>query len=64
MRTAQINGTTIAFERLQVSALLRQAREDRDSLRASLHRVDDDPGYGVCEVCFMTRTASGACGCD
>lgn len=20
--------------------------------------------YGVCEVCFMTRTASGACGCD
>lgn len=20
--------------------------------------------YGVCEVCFMTRTAAGTCGCD
>ena len=44
-------GTTIAFERSQVSALLRQARDDRDSLRGSLRRVDDDPSYGVCEVC-------------
>ncbi len=23
-----------------------------------------DRDYGVCEVCFMMRTASGACGCD
>jgi DnaK suppressor protein len=44
-------GTTIAFERSQVSALLRQAREDRDALRSSLHRVDDDLGYGVCTEC-------------
>ena len=44
-------GTTIAFERSQVSALLRQAREDRDSLRNTLHRVDDDLGYGVCTEC-------------
>jgi RNA polymerase-binding transcription factor DksA len=44
-------GTTIAFERSQVSALLRQARDDRDALRATLHRVDDDLGYGVCTEC-------------
>jgi len=44
-------GTTIAFERSQVSALLRQAREDRDALRNTLHRVDDDLGYGVCTEC-------------
>src|SRR5690606_13654356 len=23
-----------------------------------------DRDYGVCEVCFMVRTASGTCGCD
>ena len=45
-------GTTIAFERSQVSALLRQAREDRDALRNTLHRVDDDLGYGVCTECL------------
>jgi RNA polymerase-binding transcription factor DksA len=44
-------GTTIAFERSQVSALLRQARDDRDALRTTLHRVDDDPSYGVCMEC-------------
>ncbi|MEI8241138.1 MAG: TraR/DksA C4-type zinc finger protein [Actinomycetota bacterium] len=44
-------GATIAFERSQVSALLRQAREDRDALRTTLDRVDDDSGYGVCTEC-------------
>jgi RNA polymerase-binding transcription factor DksA len=44
-------GTTIAFERSQVSALLRQSRDDRDALRATLDRVDDDSGYGVCTEC-------------
>lgn len=43
-------GTTIAFERSQVSSLLRQAREDRAGVRASLDRMHDD-GFGVCEVC-------------
>ena len=43
-------GTTIAFERSQVSALLRQARDDQAALQATLTRLDD-PGYGVCEVC-------------
>lgn len=44
-------GATIAFERAQVSALLRQAQIDRAALRASLDRVDDDPRFGVCQVC-------------
>ncbi|MFZ4721138.1 MAG: TraR/DksA family transcriptional regulator [Ilumatobacteraceae bacterium] len=44
-------GTTIAFERSQVSALLRQTEDDRAALRATLERVEGDPSYGVCEVC-------------
>lgn len=44
-------GTTIAFERAQVSALLRQAEDDRLALRRTLDRVDDDPAYGVCADC-------------
>ena len=44
-------GTTIAFERSQVSALLRQAHEDRTALGAAMDRVDGDPGYGVCTEC-------------
>jgi RNA polymerase-binding transcription factor DksA len=44
-------GTTIAFERAQVSALLRQAHEDRAALRSAMDRVADDPGYGVCTEC-------------
>ena len=43
-------GSTIAFERSQVSALLRQAKDDRTALLMSLTRMDE-PGYGVCEVC-------------
>ena len=46
-------GTTIAFERSQVSALLGQARDDRASLRHALDRIDDDTGYGVCIDCRM-----------
>ncbi|MFM2078800.1 MAG: hypothetical protein RJA49_2690 [Actinomycetota bacterium] len=44
-------GTTIAFERSQVSSLLRQAHEDRAALRAAMDRVDGDPTYGVCTEC-------------
>jgi len=44
-------GTTIAFERSQVSSLLRQARDDRAALRGTLDRIDDDTGYGVCTEC-------------
>ncbi|MDO8363320.1 MAG: TraR/DksA C4-type zinc finger protein [Actinomycetota bacterium] len=43
-------GTTIAFERQQVAALLRQARLDHEALRATLDRIEQ-PGYGVCEHC-------------
>jgi DnaK suppressor protein len=43
-------GATIAFERAQVSSLLRQARADREALRATLERLED-PGYGTCELC-------------
>jgi RNA polymerase-binding transcription factor DksA len=34
-------GTTIAYERAQVSALLRQGRDDLESLEQALRRVDD-----------------------
>jgi RNA polymerase-binding transcription factor DksA len=44
-------GATIAFERAQVSALLRQAKEDRSALRSSLDRIDHDAAFGVCQVC-------------
>lgn len=43
-------GTTIAFERAQVSALLAQSELDRDDLRRTFVRVGE-PGYGVCETC-------------
>lgn len=43
-------GTTIAFERQQVAALLRQATADQAAMRAALDRVEE-PGYGVCEHC-------------
>lgn len=43
-------GTTIAFERSQVSALLAQARRDTLALRAVLGRIDDDD-YGACDHC-------------
>jgi DnaK suppressor protein len=43
-------GATIAFERSQVSSLLRQTASDRTALRETLDRLDDD-SYGMCEVC-------------
>jgi len=43
-------GTTIAFERQQVAALLRQAKADREALLLARDRIEQ-PGYGVCEHC-------------
>ncbi len=43
-------GTTIAFERQQVAALLRQAQSDREALLLARDRIEQ-PGYGVCEYC-------------
>jgi len=43
-------GATIAFERSQVTSLLRQSASDRAALRDTLDRLDD-PAYGTCEVC-------------
>lgn len=43
-------GTTIAFERAQVAALLDQVRRDEAALQQSLAGVDD-PDFGACERC-------------
>ena len=43
-------GTTIAFERAQVSALLDQAKADLAAVDAAVERLDGD-GFGTCEVC-------------
>jgi RNA polymerase-binding transcription factor DksA len=43
-------GATIAFERAQVSGLVRQAKAHLDEIDAALHRWDDGT-YGVCEHC-------------
>ena len=43
-------GATIAFEREQVGALVRQAEERLVEVAAALARLDDGT-YGVCEVC-------------
>jgi DnaK suppressor protein len=43
-------GATIAFERSQLSALARQARERLDEVEAALARVDAGT-YGECERC-------------
>lgn len=43
-------GTTIAFERAQVAALLDQVRRDETALQHALAGVDD-PGFGACERC-------------
>ena len=43
-------GTTIAFERSQVKALLTQAEHDRAALRDTLERIGE-PGFGTCEHC-------------
>lgn len=43
-------GSTIAFERSQVGALVRQARERLDEIDAALGRVREGT-YGVCASC-------------
>jgi RNA polymerase-binding protein DksA len=43
-------GSTIAFERSQVGALVDQAREHLAEVDAALERVEDGT-YGVCESC-------------
>ena len=43
-------GTTIAFERAQIIALLNQAKADLEALDEAMGRLSDGR-YGVCEVC-------------
>lgn len=43
-------GATIAFERSQVGALVRQAEDHLEQVDAALARLDDGT-YGVCRVC-------------
>lgn len=43
-------GATIAFERSQVDAVLRQTRRRLEEIAAALRRLDEGT-YGVCEVC-------------
>ena len=43
-------GTTIAFERSQVSALLNQSMRDLEALQLTLAGMDDE-NFGVCEQC-------------
>ncbi len=43
-------GATIAFERSQVGALVRQARLHLEEIDAALARIDDGT-YGTCERC-------------
>lgn len=45
----------------------RAARASRSSVAAPAaprSKPAGDRDYGVCDVCFMVRTASGGCGCD
>ena len=43
-------GTTIAFERAQVAALLNQAKDDLAAVESALDRLQDG-SYGTCEDC-------------
>jgi DnaK suppressor protein len=43
-------GATIAFERSQVSTLVRQAQRHLQEIEAALRRVEEG-GYGRCERC-------------
>jgi RNA polymerase-binding protein DksA len=43
-------GSTIAFERSQVSTMIEQARDRLDQIDAAVHRVEDGT-YGTCESC-------------
>ncbi len=48
-------GATIAFERSQVGALIRQAREGLAEIDAALARLDAGT-YGICERCGQPIT--------
>jgi RNA polymerase-binding transcription factor DksA len=50
-------GATIAFERSQVAALVRQARHDLSEIDTALERVEAGT-YGVCQDCG-TQIAEG-----
>src|SRR5699024_197326 len=43
-------GSTIAFERSQLDALLRQGRASLTDIDAALERLEQDT-YGICEQC-------------
>jgi RNA polymerase-binding transcription factor DksA len=43
-------GTTIAFERSQVGALVRQAQHHLVEIEAAMNRLDAGK-YGICELC-------------
>ena len=45
-------GTTIAFERAQLIAVLRQANADLDELDAAVRRLEHG-SYGICEGCGL-----------
>ena len=48
-------GSTIAFERSQLGALIAQAEQGIAEIEAALARVSDDR-YGICERCGMPIT--------
>jgi RNA polymerase-binding protein DksA len=50
-------GATIAFERSQVAALVRQAREHLAEIAAALTRLEAG-SYGVCERCGQPIAAA------
>ena len=43
-------GTTIAFERSQIAALIRQARQHLEEVESALSRIEAAT-YGVCQAC-------------
>jgi RNA polymerase-binding transcription factor DksA len=61
-------GSTIAFERSQIAALARQARQHLDEVESALSRIRAGT-YGVCETCgrpipqerLEARLAARAC---
>lgn len=61
-------GATIAFERSQIAALARQARQHLDEVESALSRIHAG-SYGLCETCgrpisqerLEARPAAGAC---
>lgn len=49
-------GATIAFERSQVAALIRQARESLEEVEVAVRRLDEGT-YGRCQRCGSTIDA-------